>query len=231
MREVTRSGKLNPEEPVVAYWIVLAGNGRREELNSIEKSRSYGFAIAKAASGDFFRMFLVSQKRREIRVSLAAGVPRAETRIDGHNAYLHRVYISTGKIDMFHVNYMELFGTDTSSGETCDERTNPCSTAAIVRAGESAVPLRESRRSYVQPPALPLRQLIPFEAATVGFLQPTHAFPVDLFRICVGVISFAYFVHTFLETSDFSSSRRSDRPCLHVASVLVHAAEPVSAWL
>jgi Domain of unknown function (DUF4833) len=34
---VTKSGKLNAEEPVVAYWIMLAGNGRREELNPIEK--------------------------------------------------------------------------------------------------------------------------------------------------------------------------------------------------
>ena len=38
-----------------------------------------------------------------------------------------------------------------------------------------------------------------------SFFQPTHALPVDVFRIAVGVLSFAYFVHTFLETAEFSS--------------------------
>ncbi len=38
-----------------------------------------------------------------------------------------------------------------------------------------------------------------------SFFRPTQALPLDVFRIAVGVLSFAYFVHTFLETGDFSS--------------------------
>ncbi len=69
-------------------------------------------------------MSLVAEKGREIRVSIVDGVPRAEMRIGGRNAYLQKVYISTGKIDIFHVNYIELFGTDATTGESCHERTN-----------------------------------------------------------------------------------------------------------
>jgi len=122
---VTKSGALNAQEPVVAYWIMLAGNGRREDLNVVEKSRSYGFTITKDASGDFYRMSLVAQRGKELRVSIAGGVPRAEMRIGNCNAYLQKVYISTGKIDIFHVNYMEFFGIDTTTAEKCHERITP----------------------------------------------------------------------------------------------------------
>jgi len=36
-------GRLDPKEPVVAYWIMLAEDGRRENLNWIEKRKAYGF--------------------------------------------------------------------------------------------------------------------------------------------------------------------------------------------
>ena len=36
---LTADGKLDPKEPVIAYWVLLAGNGRREKLSWIEKKR------------------------------------------------------------------------------------------------------------------------------------------------------------------------------------------------
>jgi hypothetical protein len=38
-----------------------------------------------------------------------------------------------------------------------------------------------------------------------SFFRPSPAWPVDVFRIAVGALSFAYFVHTYFETADFSS--------------------------
>jgi hypothetical protein len=38
-----------------------------------------------------------------------------------------------------------------------------------------------------------------------SFFQPSPAWPVDVFRIAVGLLSFAYFIHTYLETGDISS--------------------------
>src|SRR5712691_865167 len=37
-------GKLDPREPVVAYWIMGAEDGRRQDLNAIERLRAYGFS-------------------------------------------------------------------------------------------------------------------------------------------------------------------------------------------
>lgn len=122
---VTRSGALNPREPVIAYWIMLAANGRREDLNGLEKKTGYGFKVVKDTSAALFHMALVSQKGREIRVFLKDGVPRAETRIGTCSAYLQKIYISTGKVNVLHVNYMELFGTDTSTSVSCYERITP----------------------------------------------------------------------------------------------------------
>src|ERR1700704_665677 len=38
-------GKLDPMQPVVAYWIMGAEDGRRQELNLLERTRAYGFSI------------------------------------------------------------------------------------------------------------------------------------------------------------------------------------------
>lgn len=55
-----------------------------------------------------------------------------------------------------------------------------------------------------RPRVLPLlRQLL--ARLRQSFAQSTHALPIDIFRIAVGVLSFAYFAHTFVETADFSS--------------------------
>jgi hypothetical protein len=42
---LTADGELDPKEPVIAYWIRLAEDGRREELSWIEKKKAYGFTI------------------------------------------------------------------------------------------------------------------------------------------------------------------------------------------
>ena len=40
---LTADGKLDPREPVIAYWVLSAEDGRREELSWIEKKKAYGF--------------------------------------------------------------------------------------------------------------------------------------------------------------------------------------------
>ena len=42
---LTADGKLDPKEPVIAYYVMLAEDGRRKELNWIEKKMAYGFDI------------------------------------------------------------------------------------------------------------------------------------------------------------------------------------------
>ena len=42
---LTADGNLDPKEPVIAYWVLLAKDGGREKLSWIEKKKAYGFTI------------------------------------------------------------------------------------------------------------------------------------------------------------------------------------------
>src|SRR5512143_1385587 len=57
---LTADGKLDPEEPVVAYYIMLAEDGRRKELNWIEKKMAYGFDIKPDPSVRGYKMTMVA---------------------------------------------------------------------------------------------------------------------------------------------------------------------------
>src|SRR4030043_353480 len=56
---LTADGKLDPKEPVIAYWILLAEDGRRKGLSWIEKKMAYGFTIKPDRSVKGYKMTLV----------------------------------------------------------------------------------------------------------------------------------------------------------------------------
>jgi len=62
-----KDGKIDPLQPVVAYWI-LSENGKRQELNLLERLKAYGFTIKPDKEPEAFRMTLVADKKKEIRV-------------------------------------------------------------------------------------------------------------------------------------------------------------------
>jgi hypothetical protein len=70
-------------------------------------------------------MYLASQPTREIRIFVIDGTVRADTLISGHRAYLKKIFVSTGKLDIFHVNYIELFGSDVVTGQKRYEKVVP----------------------------------------------------------------------------------------------------------
>ncbi len=123
---VTEDGKLDPADPVAVYWIMVAEDGRRQELNYLEKSRAYGFTVKCDPSDRSCNMALVSQKDRPIRIYLEGDTARAETLIGGHRAYLTRIYISTRRVLLIRtIDYIELFGVDVTSRENCYEKVLP----------------------------------------------------------------------------------------------------------
>jgi len=121
------SGKLDPSRPIVAYWLMLAENGRREELNGIEKRSAYGFTVASDGAPDCYRMTLVVDASREILVCGNNGSPRAEMTIDGHRSLLQRMFVSTKRVAVFWkgVDYVEFFGTDAETGAKRYEKIIP----------------------------------------------------------------------------------------------------------
>jgi hypothetical protein len=124
--QIGADGKLDPKQPVIAYWIMLAEDSRREELNWIEKKKAYGFSIKPDASGDAYKMTVVSAPDRQITVKQEGGVARAELDIDGKPAILEKMYInSTEGTFGPKVHYIELHGKDLKSGEKLTEKIVP----------------------------------------------------------------------------------------------------------
>ena len=119
-------GKLDPKQPVVAYWIMLAEDGRREDLNWVEKGKAYGFDIKPDPSGDGYRMTVVSAPDRQITVKMEGKAARADMAIDGHPAVLEKMYIDSSDGLMGpKVHYIELHGKDVKTGEKRFEKIVP----------------------------------------------------------------------------------------------------------
>lgn len=43
--KIGSDGAIDPKEPVIAYWVMVAENGRRQGFNALEKSLAYGLTI------------------------------------------------------------------------------------------------------------------------------------------------------------------------------------------
>ncbi|MDO8303479.1 MAG: DUF4833 domain-containing protein [Sedimentisphaerales bacterium] len=116
--QLTTGGTLEPNEPVIAYWVMLAEDGHREDLNWIEKKKAYGFHITPAPSVKGYKMTLVSVPQGQITVKKDGDAARAELDIDGHPAVLEKIYISaTDGLFGPKVHSIELYGKDIKTGE------------------------------------------------------------------------------------------------------------------
>lgn len=120
------AGQLNPRLPVIAYWIMAAEDGRRKELNFIERTRGYGFEVRRVAADGSWIMTLVSYPRMPMHVYVRDGAAVAETVIAGHRAWIGRILIVTRKSwPLNEAVSAELFGKDIATGEPCSEKVMP----------------------------------------------------------------------------------------------------------
>ena len=121
-----KDGKIDAHQPVVAYWIMAAEDGRRQELNLLEKIKAYGFNIHPDGVPESYRMVIVSDKKKEIRVFRVGNSVRAEVNIGACNAALQKIFISSHKSFLIGLpDYAEMRGTDVSTGAPCSERVTP----------------------------------------------------------------------------------------------------------
>jgi Domain of unknown function (DUF4833) len=123
---LTADGNLDPEEPVIAYWVRLAENGRREELSWIEKKKAYGFTIKPDPSASGYKMSLVAVPGPQITVKKEKDTVRAEAVIDGRPTILEKMYINaSGGLTGPNVHYIEVYGKDLQTGEERREKMVP----------------------------------------------------------------------------------------------------------
>jgi len=120
-----KDGKLDPQQPVVAYW-VMGQDGHRQELNFLEKLKAYGFSIFPDKQPEVFRMTLVSDKKKEIRVIHTGSEVHAEAQIGHCSAHLQKIFIESKKSWMINMpEYAEMIGSDLQTGAECRERVTP----------------------------------------------------------------------------------------------------------
>ncbi len=121
--QLAPGGTLNGAEPVVAYWIMRAEDGRRERLNLLEVKLAYGFKTSWEADGDSVFVQLVSHPQKKLRVCRVNGSYRVETVINGHLAFLERIYVKSANGGILpRVEYLELYGNDIRTGGSLYEK-------------------------------------------------------------------------------------------------------------
>jgi hypothetical protein len=118
-------GQLSRKEPVIAYWVMRAEKGQREEMNLVERKLAFGFDV-KARPDGSVTMRLVAAKDRPIHVFKAGESIRAEMVIDGRNSLLERIYVTAhGGWRGYVVESVEFFGKDVQTGAPRSDITRP----------------------------------------------------------------------------------------------------------
>jgi len=117
---------LDLKQPLRAYWIMWEkdpSGKTREELTLLEKEKAYGFKVKQGQSRTCSWFSIAPLPDRPIKVSVHNGNATAEAVIDGKYSVLKRVSVNAGQRHFLpHVNYVELFGTDSKSGEDTYEK-------------------------------------------------------------------------------------------------------------
>jgi Domain of unknown function (DUF4833) len=117
-------GHFDPHQPVVAYWIMAAENGRKQELNILEKAKAYGFTLHQDGV-DSYRLWVVSHREKEIHVYRDGSTVRAEAVIGGRLALVEKIFIQMHKSFMLSLpDFGEMFGFDKETGERRIERVD-----------------------------------------------------------------------------------------------------------
>jgi len=116
---------LSNPSPISVYWILE--NGRREELNTIERQYAYGIAHQEKLDRNKFKVILAGLKSLEIIVERMNDSFKAMVSIDGRECVLERIYIKSKEklIGPSKIVYIDLFGRVKGTGLPTKERIAP----------------------------------------------------------------------------------------------------------
>jgi hypothetical protein len=115
--------KLDRSNPIHAYWIMRAEDGRREELSWLERKFAYGFTILGDPSDTGFRFRLDALPDRAIAVRRADLTFRAETMVARRRSRLVGVFVQAKEGGVTpKVRYIDLRGIDLETGRRQVER-------------------------------------------------------------------------------------------------------------
>lgn len=122
---VRADGSLDPDDPIDAYWLRLAKDGRRKELKWTQLP-AYGFSTAWQDEGRTLEIKMRAPIGRRVFVTRDGDVWRAYTRIDGRDAWIDRIFIESREgLLLPTVVHIDFEGTDVATGEKRTERFVP----------------------------------------------------------------------------------------------------------
>ena len=120
--------KLDPKNPVYAYWIRYNEDGKKQELSSIQRSLAYGLHTNATAgeSGSYDGYFFAYRKRKFIVKMTIKGEPIALFPINGKMQILKKVFVKLDESGMMpSVISVELWGRDVTTDKEVYEKFKP----------------------------------------------------------------------------------------------------------
>jgi hypothetical protein len=122
---LNKNSNLPDIKPVNVYWILE--NGRREELNPIEKEYAYGIFRQEKLDQNRVKVILAGLKGLEITVERMNGSFKAMVSINGRETILEKIYIKSEEkpTRLPKILYIDLFGRTKETGLPIKERITP----------------------------------------------------------------------------------------------------------
>jgi hypothetical protein len=123
---VAADGLLDEGQPLDAYWILRASDGRREGLSWLEQIFAYGFSAKVVRPREVYSLTLVAFRERALEVRRRAGSFEAMTVVGGVPSRLVRVFVTADeRSGTPKVQSVELYGQSLSTGGPTYEQLTP----------------------------------------------------------------------------------------------------------
>lgn len=124
---IKKDGTLDTESPVHVYWIRYADDGKKKELNYIQRKFAYGIN-SKKLGNDAWDLRFVSYGKVPLTLKKATDNNYyVYTKINNQQAILKKIFlkIDGGTFWVPNVVYVELKGLDPATGKEVSERFKP----------------------------------------------------------------------------------------------------------
>jgi len=124
--QLDQNGMLDPNQPVIVYWVRLAEQGQVKKLSWIEKKFAYGFSAKTNKDENTAILKMAPNLGQTIMVKRDDGDYRAIADINGVTCYIDKLFIhAQGKGLATRVSYVEWYGISVDKHEEQYERFYP----------------------------------------------------------------------------------------------------------
>jgi hypothetical protein len=124
---VDKNGKLDVEDPMHVYWVKYAEKGQKEELTYIQRKFAYGLTTKKMADEQYDVRFVSYKKLPLVLKKAEDNKYHIFVTADQKQIMLNRIFVKVegGSFWLPNIVYVELKGTEQSSGKEITHRFKP----------------------------------------------------------------------------------------------------------